>query len=334
MQQTNQSQVTCYVCLEPIDEKSDEHIIPNCIGGRLKAKLLCKKHNNGFGSKTEGIFARKMNPFCNLLNIRRERNNIPDQPVLYHETDTIAFMKADGELESKQFNYKEVRSGDQINLHIHAPDDIRKTRKHLKGLKRKYPSLDVEKTLAELKKDTTQGDHMVRLDVDLSGIEIQQTTAKTAINFYLYRGGERKHVSHLISRLGKAETVPVYLAYPTEPVFQDLSGGFLHKILLIGSCEEKLLYCIVDYFSTISFIAVLSGSYEGPAIESTYFFDPVKGTEVSIKYRIPNAKELEGLVKDVKTATETAQKKIDQFLDQAFQKRNDLQKGKHASKPS
>jgi len=327
MQQTNQPQITCYVCLEPIDEKSDEHIIPNCIGGRLKAKLLCKKHNNGFGSKAEGVFARQMNPFCNLLNIKRERNDIPDQPVIYQETNTVAYMKADGGLESKNFSYEVAQNGSQIDLHIHAPDsDIRKTRKHLKGLKRTYPNLDVEKTLSELKKDATQGDHRVKLEIDLSGIEIQQTTAKTAINFYLYRGGERKYVSQLISRLEKTETVPVCLAYPNKPVFKNPSGTFLHKILLIGSTEERLLYCIVDYFNTVSFIVILNGYYDGPALELPYFLDPINGIETNIKFRIPKAREFVAMAKNKGAATEAAKKKIKQFMDQVFQRKNELQK--------
>ena len=323
----------CYVCLEPIEGKSDERIIPNCIGGKLKAPLLCKKHNNEFGSKAEGIFAKKMNPFCNILDIKRERNDIPDQPVIYQPTNKVVYMKAGGGLESKNFSYEVIRNGDQVDLHIHAPDtDIRKTRKHLDGLKRIYPGLDVEKTLAELKKDSSHDTHAIKLEIDLTGIEIQQITAKTAVNFFMYHGGDRKYVSKLIASLQTGQKVPVYLSRPTKPVFDNPSGCYLHKLLLIGSKEEKLLYCIVEFFNTLSFVAILNGQYDGKSMHFSYFLDPVEGSEKNIKFRIPNAKEFIPMIKDKEAATENARTRINQFMDEAFQKKNESLKTKRAVK--
>jgi len=40
----------CIICLENTIEGL-EHILPECIGGRLQSNLLCKSCNNKFGSE-------------------------------------------------------------------------------------------------------------------------------------------------------------------------------------------------------------------------------------------------------------------------------------------
>lgn len=73
----------CYICGKELTKsnESEEHIIPNAIGGKLKSnKLICKDCNNKIGYKSDSKLAEQLNMITNLLNINRDRNNnsIPD----------------------------------------------------------------------------------------------------------------------------------------------------------------------------------------------------------------------------------------------------------------
>ena len=64
----------CYACGKEItpSNRSDEHIIPNAIGGRLKSKsLLCKQCNSDFGDSIDSELSRQLNHIGNMLNIKK-----------------------------------------------------------------------------------------------------------------------------------------------------------------------------------------------------------------------------------------------------------------------
>ena len=64
----------CILCLKnPPD--SFEHIIPESLGGKLKALILCKKCNNDFGSKL--ISKVKKDPSIRIA-VQNLKNEIPD----------------------------------------------------------------------------------------------------------------------------------------------------------------------------------------------------------------------------------------------------------------
>ena len=69
----------CYVC-EKNEADSDEHIIPNAIGGVLRAKILCKDCNSKFGDSCDAELAKQCLFFSNLVNHSRDRKGVPDLP--------------------------------------------------------------------------------------------------------------------------------------------------------------------------------------------------------------------------------------------------------------
>ena len=62
----------CYICGEELTKsnESEEHIIPNAIGGKLKSnKLICKKCNNQLGNDIDYKLTKQLDFFSNFLNI-------------------------------------------------------------------------------------------------------------------------------------------------------------------------------------------------------------------------------------------------------------------------
>lgn len=61
----------CIMCREERD-LTEEHIIPECIGGSLKPKLLCKECNSSIGSTIDGPFSNTV-----LVQLPRQSYQIP-----------------------------------------------------------------------------------------------------------------------------------------------------------------------------------------------------------------------------------------------------------------
>ena len=69
----------CYLCRTPLNEmnKSEEHIIPNAIGGKLKStNILCDECNNKLGKEIDESFNKIFSPFTKRIDMVRDR---PDE---------------------------------------------------------------------------------------------------------------------------------------------------------------------------------------------------------------------------------------------------------------
>lgn len=69
--------LSCNVNLN-ISNQSEEHIIPNAIGGRLTTNIaVCKNCNSDFGSREDSVYTGRLLMLSNLFNIVRDRGVSP-----------------------------------------------------------------------------------------------------------------------------------------------------------------------------------------------------------------------------------------------------------------
>lgn len=141
---------TCILCLK---RKADswEHIIPKCIGGNFKLKILCTTCNNDLGSKK--ISALKEAPEVRLA-IKNLKNEIPtlfrsiEEGQLYNGTDisgkVIPMRFKRGKLEVKTVK------GDNDSVII----DTKRVKKHLKQMlnKKDISESKIENLVGEIEK--------------------------------------------------------------------------------------------------------------------------------------------------------------------------------------
>ena len=76
--------VSCYWCASALDStnRSEEHIIPKSIGGRLASvDLLCRTCNGRFGHKIDHVLADRCSYWMTLFGIRPPGGEIPATPV-------------------------------------------------------------------------------------------------------------------------------------------------------------------------------------------------------------------------------------------------------------
>lgn len=68
----------CYLCGKELtdENKSDEHIILNAIGGHLHSyTLLCKECNSKLGEQADAKLAEDLSFFLDMLEIKKNRSN-------------------------------------------------------------------------------------------------------------------------------------------------------------------------------------------------------------------------------------------------------------------
>lgn len=271
----------CYICNNEISTKNQsiEHVILNAIGGRIKSKnLICANCNSYFGDDIDAELARQLNNFANLLRIRREKG-IP-QPVRGKHSKTgeeynISINGIPAPAKPK-FEISSIGGNPHVNINAR---DLKEFRKIITGLKKKYPQIDVEDIVKRATVNKEPLDAPLKIDQKFGGEKAFRSILKTAINFFLINGGERHFIHHLIPVLkGEKPCKDVWYFYTSEiPALNNFE--IFHRLYLVGNPDEKFLYCYIDFFGGISFIALLNIEYNGVPISINYKYNLSTYTE-------------------------------------------------------
>ena len=250
----------CYICNKNIipEEVYNEHIILNSLGGRLKSKsLICRQCARKL-DEIDVALSRSLNSFGLLLNISRDRGTNPS--ILATRTETGEQISLD--LGGKPVLIKptiidNLADNEQPFLYISAINQSQ-MRKILKGLKRKYPDLDVEEII---KSAVARQEYIPPVIIKLLfGEEEFRSICKMAINFYMYHEGERDLIAHLIPYIKDGcENQYVGYYYPNDLIAaSNSSDSFIHTLYIQGNPKEKILYGYIELYSAFRLIILLS----------------------------------------------------------------------------
>lgn len=272
----------CYLCGVLLDKSNSsvEHIIPNALGGNLKSRqLLCKKCNSDIGHQADSELAKQLNFFANMLNIRRDRGE-PQEFKIKDEVSGIVYRCLPGG-KPKRIEPEIITNNNQIV--IKAPDK-KIARQLLNRLKKMYVDLDIEKVISESTKSREYINNWCGFKIAIGGTTAYKFVYKTALNFYIYSGGNINNIGDIKQILFNENTVfdyvkPCYLNY--ELIGKDVDEVF-HSILIYGDRRLGKLYCYIEYFNAIKYIILLSDNYAGETINKSYIFDVLERKEISI----------------------------------------------------
>ncbi len=287
----------CYRCDTKLteDNSSDEHIIINACGGRLKSKeLLCKTCNSIFGDFFDNELARITNDLSNLLLIKRHRGN--PQPIKgkASKTGEEYFLEFGGSLKKVKPEIKETIDGDNVELTI-STDNENQFQKILKGLKRKYPNLDIEAISASTTISKGYLNDTIHIQTQVGGKEAFKAIAKTAINYFILKGGDSVFIKHLLPYLeNKIDLDMVWLHYPQCYPYQYEETEVTHILRLVGDSKERILYCYIELFNVQNYIVKLNDDYRGKDMSCQYVFDVLQMKE--IKKKLPEKLTRESLL--------------------------------------
>ncbi|CAK6470833.1 hypothetical protein BFRIG_00813 [Peribacillus frigoritolerans] len=256
----------CYVCENEItkENETEEHIILNAIGGKLKSKkLICVSCNSKFGSQIDDKLSNQLRPIATMLNVKRDRGKPQNIKGKFGTRDII--MEPGGKMRLSRA-YHEI---DGNVFHIEAPS-ISGAKKVLLGLKRNYPQIDIDKAMEEAESKSDKK-FKATFDMNFGGIDIARAYCKMAVNFFIHHGGSSKDIQHLLPFIeGKHEEAEVYYFYPKSEVFYKGKEEILHSIVLRGDKLRKQSYVFIELFNEFKMIVFLSRDYQGEDIYESY----------------------------------------------------------------
>lgn len=129
----------CYICGKEITEenKSDEHIILNAIGGHLHSyTILCKDCNSKMGDHADAQLAKDLSFYSHMLQVKRNRKQAPDIVMKDKEDNDIIVKEAGKNLELRHSSKTITQDGDKKEIRITAKN-LKEMNAILKGMVKK-----------------------------------------------------------------------------------------------------------------------------------------------------------------------------------------------------
>lgn len=275
----------CYLCGTSLTPQNDsgEHIIPNSIGGMRKVKgFICSLCNSKAGETWDTDLAEQLNKLALFFRVVRDRGDNRAEVI-----ETTAGEKFIYDKNSLRFFKPEIRKevkGDGVYFQVSA-NDMKQARQILTGLKRTYPNLDVEKTLASATAQTKYPDGYFHFEFRFGGLSFGKSLVKTALALLSVNGINPKI----------CERANTYIFDDGEPCFgyyyhhRDLLinrpvGVPIHCVCVRGNKAERTVQAYIEYFGIVRVVFSLSANYDGMDFRYSYAIDPTQGREISIDF--------------------------------------------------
>lgn len=268
---------TCFSCLE-MRSLTEEHIIPQSIGGRLKAKLYCKECNDKFGQALDKEISETFGHVGTMLQIQRERGS--PRPFEVKEISTNTELYFDGRnLKRKRPIVKyqlseNARTLESADVTARSEEDLNKI---MAGLKTRYQMPGNERKFQEPHAGPIDTTYARAIDTAL----IRRAVTKMAYSLVCHKIPLTEVVSKGFDetrqyiRTGKGHELASANFVHTSFMLDYIRP--LHKIHIGLDRQKGLVVGYVMIFGTYRFTILLSDTYranlEWPCLDYTY--DPV-----------------------------------------------------------
>ncbi|MGB7062060.1 MAG: HNH endonuclease [Candidatus Zixiibacteriota bacterium] len=308
----------CLICEANLNlsNQSEEHIIPNSLGGTLTSTaLICRSCNSRFGSDCDAKLAEDLKLFANFLNIKRDRGVAPTLKAKAPSSEYLIRPGGKPEIVKPIIEIDHSKKGDII--HIEARD-MNQARQILEGMKRKYPEIDVDKALSEAEHRREYLDEFVKLNFVFRGRDSLRAIVKMAFFYLKYKRPELSFdKAHIVSFLKhESDFREVCLFFPDLEIVVNPHKTVCHSIIVKSYPSEKTLVAFVELYNVLSFVVELSHNFIGD-IEETYTYDILNRTELSdVQINLPviSQESLNELFHDPPAFYDTVSKRFESFL--------------------
>lgn len=274
-----------------------EHVIPQSLGGRLKAKLYCKECNNTFGYELDDILTKNFGHIGTLLNIKRERGK--SQPFNVNATATKSKLVFTGSSLTRKSPNVIIKSKD--GKKVEFADVTARSKEELErikaSIKEKYEIANQaeQKTFKEIHPGPTDANFDIRIDDKL----IRRAISKIAYSFLCMKIPKDLIFSSAFDKVRKyiedGSELDLASANYLHTKFMTDYNRPLHKIHIALNRDKLIVAGFVTIFGIYRFSILLSDIFVSHVDWAglDYTFDPVRLQKVPgyNNFQIPSLTE-------------------------------------------
>ncbi|MDY6511736.1 HNH endonuclease [Acinetobacter faecalis] len=278
----------CALCNDPIIEtnQTEEHVIPQAIGGRLKIKnFICRTCNSKYGHSWDNVLADQLAFFSTSLNIIREKKtpsylvtDIDNKQYLKHPKGDFFLVRPVTNIESN--------ADGSLNINIQAPNQ-KVAKQILEKVSKEY-NLSNENQILMLKSLANRispMDKVIKGEINFGGEESGRSLVKTALALaftididldqcdlakeYLLNGG--------IACFG-------YFYSPNKDFVKNRNKDIpFHCVYIKADSQLGRIFGYIEYFGAFRVVLSLATDYRGETKEAIYCIDPTSKQIIDLK---------------------------------------------------
>lgn len=279
-------QPKCALCTALLTPENDsrEHLILNALGGRRAVKgFICDPCNNTSGHAWDAVLAKQLNAFSLFFHITRQ-DGIPPAQVLPTASGGSIRVTYDG-LEMPKPIVTITPNGPGASIQVTART-MGEARKIVTDLKRKYPSIDIEKTLASATPSYSYLDEPVMMNVAIGGPDAGRSIVKSVLGLAVASGVVASDCKEAQRYLATGNDACFGYINDVDLLRGRPAGTVIHCVA-IDTTDDGLLLGYLELFSTFRMVVCLDSKYRGEPVRAAYAIDPVTGMELDVSLRLP-----------------------------------------------
>lgn len=263
------------------NRNSLEHIIPNSIGGKkVISGFICRACNSRTGETWDKALAEQFKPLALLFDIARERGNTPPLKTKTTIGEEVTLLPG-GNVKYTKPDVKSENNPDGSKAYHIAANSAEDMKRILRGIKNKFPLLDIEEALSLAKAEYKylKGDFF--FEFRFGGPEQGRSMIKTCLAFAFASGIDWRDCKHATSYLREDNAEACFGYFSSEDLITGrVPGTPLHCISVNADSDTGLILAYAEYFGILRIVACLGDNYKGSHIRNTYAIDPRSGIEI------------------------------------------------------
>ena len=270
----------CFCCCKS-KKLSEEHIIPQALGGKLVARIYCQSCNSEFGKGIDAELINSIGFLGTALNIKRVRGKSQPYDVALTKDGTKLTFNGK-EFKRKKPIVKIEKNGGKIKyVDVRARSES-EVKKIFSNIKKKYDLPDVTNYF----KENHPGPTDTVTEFVFDNEKIRRCVAKTAYSLLCVKllpsqifTSAFEEIRDYIRHGGRTDMATANF---THTDFMTDYIRPLHKIHISMNRQKNIIIGFICFFGTFRYTVLLSKDYksvfEWPGLD--YTFDPVTSKEI------------------------------------------------------
>jgi hypothetical protein len=293
---TIRSTMHCVLCDCPFDEAldSNEHIIPNALGGWLKVPgVLCSTCNSRAGHEWDAELARQLNPLALFFGIARENGGTPSQVFETLGGEKIRLHADDVMTLANPTLERTPQDDGSLRINITART-LAEAEGMLEGLQRKYPALDVSQGIATAQRHLAYP-AAIRMSLRIGGSLAGRSLVKSTVCLAAAQGVDARACDESRAFLcdntndGRA---CFQFFYDHDVLVNRPPNVPLHCVAVSNRGAGGQMLGYVELYGTFRILVRLAKDYCGNDIHSVYAVDPTTGREFQTEVNLNIASDV------------------------------------------